>query len=233
MALMPFHSLRALTLVTLCCSCGGEATSDGKANSVAPKDAGGTSSGGLPSASGGNGAGLGASASGGAGSDEGTGAPPLLLGDEGLPLFAGGEMATSLAETTVDETGREGVLSIAVTPDAPRGSLSTHLHNFNFAGSYSSVQFSARASRTVDLVVTISPLNDTYWEALAKGQPWQGAKVTVTPEWQDYTVIITEMGPLAEGEAQPLGTAEGSALTFLIEENEDTTVWLDDLALVP
>lgn len=172
------------------------------------------------------------------GTDSGTGGrslrpSPLPIGLGSLPLFAGTDTMVTIATPTSEESGRQGAFFISTDDASPRGVLSTHMHHFNFGTQYRAVEFSARASRSVRLMVSVSPLEGEYWSASEAGSAWQGAIVSVTEEWQDFSISFSEMVPLAEGDPQPLGTDEGSALSLMIEESEATTLWIADLALTP
>lgn len=157
----------------------------------------------------------------------------LRIGPNAVPLLVGGETTSQFAMASTDETGRDSTYSVSVGSDSPRATLGIHRPHVDIGAHFRSVEFSARASRPLSLIVTISPSEGSYFQALEEGRPWQGVAVPLSDEWQDYSVLIEEMMPLGEGEPAPLGLAQASALTLIVEEPEITKVWVADLALVP
>lgn len=158
---------------------------------------------------------------------------PLPIGSQGLPVFIGGESLGEIVTGETDGTGREDTYALFADASSPRAVLSTHLPRYNFGTAFRAVEFSARASRPVRLIVSISPIEPSYWVALENGQTWQGAIVDVHENWSDITVPFADMEPLGPGAPQPLGTDEGSAFSVILEESEAVTVWIADIVMTP
>lgn len=223
------HRTASLFGVFFFFACGGQSTTTDESDVSGDL---GTASGGTAS-SGGNASGgnaSGGNASGGNASASGT----VPLGDGGLPLFVSvGDSVGSFAVPETDGEAEDDVYAFAVSAEVPLAVLGTHLPHMNFGTQFRTVEFSARADPRTELAVSISPWGVEYSAARAQGIAWQGTRVSVGEEWQDFSIIIGEMTPLTDGEIAPLGTDEGSNVSLILEGPESATVWVSRFALVP
>jgi hypothetical protein len=114
-------------------------------------------------------------------------------------------------------------------------------HHFNWGTMFSAVRFWARAESpaSVELMVSLTDLRSdlrTFHEDQTDGIPWRIKRVTVGPEWRQYTIAFEElvadtpgMPPAFYGPGE--GAQAGSELHLVLSPNQAYDVWVDDVEL--
>ncbi len=214
-------------------ACGGKST-DGQGDSgSSPHGTGGADAAGVGGARSGSGGEVATGASNGVGGEP-RAAPPVVFGEQGLPLLlTEGDSVGAFAVPEAAGGGMSEVYALSVNEEVPLADLSTHLPHVNFGEQYRVVALSARADRATELSVSVAPWGEEYHDARDRGVAWQGTVVQVGEDWQDYALVIGEMSPLTDGIVAPRGSDDGSSVHLILQGTEPTTVFVSGFSLVP
>jgi hypothetical protein len=108
--------------------------------------------------------------------------------------------------------------------------VTTHVHSA-YPGEYAALKFRARAGSdsASKLVVAITDeAAGTYWEDSATGHTWNTMGLTLTPDWQELSLPLSD---IVRDDAH--WSSVGSAVYhFVMPNTNGVDLWLDDVRLV-
>lgn len=224
-----------LSCCAVCLACGGMSTHNpdqGTGGAGTDTSASASDSTGAPGAGGMPGVG-------GAGGSGGLGGSAIVLEFEssqtvsGLGLWGGTEVLNNALPIESGAPERDGN---ALHISGPGNILGVDLYwhvAFRFEDYFRGVRFWAKSdlSEGQELVITVGASGAAYWDAVAQGVPWPAKVVQVTDEWNEFEVVLADIGISPEQPA-PSDTPF-SALHFAIAPLLPYDLWLDDLQLLP
>jgi hypothetical protein len=111
----------------------------------------------------------------------------------------------------------------------------TNHHHFGGQGSqYSALTFWARADSAQDLIVShVEPdAGLDFWASEAAGDPWPSTRITLTAEWQEFSLPFDAM--LEDSGSRyaitGAGALDGFSIHFLTPQAAPFDYWLDDIS---